>query len=209
MSQLLTEEQEEFILRNFKGIGNKELTELLNKRFNLKIQVNQIKCWKSNRKLNSGLDGRYNKGHVPANKGKHQRITGRMGETTFKLGHRPNNWVPVGTIRKKTDGYLYKKVKDDGPFQKRWKQLHRIIWEEANGPIPKGYKIIFLDRDKDNIVLSNLALVSLQEVLEINRKGLIFENDELTKTGINIARLNIKKNIRKRKSRRNKHDKTN
>ena len=209
MSRLLTEEQEYFVRKNIKGIGNKELTKMINEKFNLDIQVSQKKFWKRNRRLSSGLDGRYQKGHIPANKGKHHAITGRMGETIFKAGHRPKNWVPVGTIRGKTDGYLYKKVKNDGPVQERWKSLHRIIWEEAKGPIPKGHKLIFLDRNRKNVTLSNLALVSLQESLEINRNGLIFSDGELTKTGINIAKLNVKKNTIKRKSRRNKNDKTN
>ncbi|MFT9004950.1 MAG: HNH endonuclease signature motif containing protein [Liquorilactobacillus hordei] len=209
MSRLLTEEQENFVRKNIKGIGNKELTKMINKKFNLDIQASQIKSWKNNRRLSSGLDGRYHKGHIPANKGKHQAITGRMSETMFKPGNRPNNWMPVGTIRKKADGYFYKKIKNDGLFQRRWKQLHRIIWEEAKGPIPKGQKLIFLDGNKEHVKLNNLALVSLQESLEINRNGLIFSDGELTKTGINIAKLNVKKNTRKRKNRRNKYDKTN
>lgn len=37
---------------------------------------------------------------------------------------------------------------------------HRFLWETANGPIPKGHKVIFADGDKTNITLDNLIMVS-------------------------------------------------
>lgn len=43
------------------------------------------------------------------------------------------------------------------------KRLHRVIWEEANGEIPKGFHIHHKDHNKDNNALDNLELLSASE----------------------------------------------
>lgn len=40
------------------------------------------------------------------------------------------------------------------------KKCHLIVWENANGPKPKGYDIHHIDEDKRNFSLSNLQLLS-------------------------------------------------
>ena len=37
---------------------------------------------------------------------------------------------------------------------------HHVIWEAANGPIPKGYEIHHIDHDKSNNDLDNLLCLS-------------------------------------------------
>ncbi|MFT8837904.1 HNH endonuclease signature motif containing protein [Liquorilactobacillus satsumensis] len=186
-----TTEQNEFIKNNYKGLTNLELTTLVNDRFNLNLSVQQIKSYKGNHHFNSGLTGHFPKGHIPQNKGKKRGSFGRMSETQFKKGPRPELRTPLGTIKERADGYIWKKVNNDLPYPKRWKQVHRIKWEKAHGPIPKGKKLIFLDGNHKNTNLENLALVSLRENLEMNRKGLNYEDSELTKVGINISKINI------------------
>jgi hypothetical protein len=47
-----------------------------------------------------------------------------------------------------------------GPyFQRKGRRLHRLVWESANGPIPKGYEIHHMDHDKANNSLGNLELL--------------------------------------------------
>jgi hypothetical protein len=41
--------------------------------------------------------------------------------------------------------------------------LQRVIWEEANGPVPPGCLIIFADGDKRNCALENLACKTRSE----------------------------------------------
>ena len=43
---------------------------------------------------------------------------------------------------------------------KNYYYLHRKVWEEANGPIPDGFMIDHIDRDKTNNSLDNLRLVT-------------------------------------------------
>lgn len=53
----------------------------------------------------------------------------------------------------------YRKTKVNG----RTVQIHRMVWEQAHGPIPPGYIVHHVDHDKRNNDLSNLALMSRQE----------------------------------------------
>lgn len=114
-----------------------------------------------------GIAHRFPKGHVPANKGLRRPgwYRGRMRETQFKPGVRQGIAVklykPIGTERISKDGYRERKVNDDLPLQRRWKAVHRIVWEAENGPVPRGYIVAFKDGDKLNITLDNLELRSL------------------------------------------------
>ena len=65
-----SDEQKLFIENNAKGMSNKELTEKFNTYFNLNLEVSQIKSFKGNNKISSGLNGRFRKGQTSWNKGK-------------------------------------------------------------------------------------------------------------------------------------------
>lgn len=58
----------------------------------------------------------------------------------------------------------YKKKKARG----KTVSLHRLVWEQANGPIPDGYIVHHIDEDKMNNVLSNLQLVTHAEHSKIH-----------------------------------------
>lgn len=184
-----TEEQRKFIKENAKGIGNVELTEKFNKHFNLELGVNQIKAFKKNNHIRSGLTGRFKKGHQTWNKNKKKTWKGGE-ETQFKKGHTPKNHRPIGSERVDSkDGYLLVKIAEPN----KWKAKHRVIWEEANGSsLPKGHAIMFADGNICNFDLDNLILVSRRELLVLNQENLIQKDTELTKTALNIAKLKIK-----------------
>jgi hypothetical protein len=46
---------------------------------------------------------------------------------------------------------------------------HRLIWEQAYGPMPKGTIIIFKDKNRRNFALDNLEAITLKENMERNR----------------------------------------
>lgn len=202
-----TKEQEQFLIENNYGRYSNELAEMFNKKFGTSITARNIKTFRGNRKLNSGLTGRFEKGQKSWNKGrKWEEYMSKEGQansrkTTFKKGNKSWNCDPIGTEKWKHDheskshseGFLYVKVQD-GTKQNNWKQKHRLIWEQAYGPIPKGHKVIFKDGNRHNIVLDNLALVSNSQMLIMNRNDLIYEEQELTETGINIAKIIDKTN---------------
>lgn len=119
-----------------------------------------------------GMGTRFQKGLVPWNKGIHYTAGGRSAETRFKPGHRGGiaaaKYQPIGAERVSKDGYLQRKVNDDMPFQKRWKGVHLIVWEAANGPVPRGHAVVFKNGDKRDIRLENLDLISRRELMARN-----------------------------------------
>lgn len=198
-------DQEKFIELNSKGLGNLELTEMLNKKFGTSFTAKQIKAYKANHGISSGLTGHFQKGNVPSNKGKKmpKELYNKAKPTMFKSGHKPANTRPVGTIEKRSDTYWWKKISEDKvPARRNWKQIHRILWEEANGPVPEGHVIIFKDGNTDNLDLDNLMMVTMQERLLMARHGLFVKDyPELTESGAVLAKLmniiNQKKNVKK------------
>lgn len=168
---------------------NEEITKLFNKKFNLNQSEKAIAAIRKRHKIKTSSDGRFVKGDIPPNKGT-KGLTG-ANKTSFKKGNKPHNWVPIGSERVTKDGYIQVKVQE-GKKQHNWKGKHIIIWEEHNGPLQKGYAIIFGDGDKRNFDTDNLIRVSRRELLMLNQEDLIQKNTELTKAAINIAKLKIK-----------------
>ncbi len=210
MARLLNKEQETYLKSIVLGRSVKECTDLLNSQFGTSFTCNQIKSYKSNHSIKSGLTGHFPKGHIPANKGKKmsKEIYDKAKGTMFKLGQKPKNTDLIGTEKLLADGYVYVKIDDKPKVPKtvNWKQKHKLIWERKNGPIPKGHKVIFADQDRSNFDINNLVLVSDAELLIMNRKGLIYDDKDLTKVGANVAKVVNKTNkLRKRKN----HEKEN
>jgi len=110
-----------------------------------------------------GMRTRFQKGNVSWNKGTHYEAGGRSAETRFKPGERGNKFVPIGTERLNSDGYLDRKVAATGKCNVDWKAVHRLVWEEAHGPVPSGHVVAFKDGDKRNPTLANLVLRTRQE----------------------------------------------
>ncbi len=200
-SKVYPDEVKEFIKANYKGVGPKKMAELLNETFGTSYTHSQMKAWYSRHKLNSGVSGYFPKGHEPANKGKKGISYPGMEVTQFKKGHKPHNWVPIGSERVTKDGYIQVKIQE-GKFQKNWKCKHILIWEEAHGPVPEGHAIIFGDGNKRNFDLDNLLLVSRAQLVRMNQNKLIQDDTELTKTGILIADIYNKIGERKREKKK-------
>lgn len=95
---------------------------------------------------------------------------------------------PLYAERKDSQGYVLVKVSMTGSRYKRWKEKHRLVWEQAHGKIPKGMSIIFLDNDRQNCALENLAMVSKAEVVRLSQFGLRSGNREVTLAGIAVAK---------------------
>jgi len=196
VSKLFPKEIQEFIKTNAEDRGNTELTMLVNEYFKTQYTTKQIKTYKHNRHISSGLDGRFQPGTIPPNKGKKmpEELYKKCAPTMFKKGNLPTNYMPVGSEKRDSkDQFIYVKIADPNV----WKQKHHILWEQHNGKVPKGHNVVFLDGNRENIVIENLALVSDAELLELNRSKLKSKYPEITKAGITIAKTKCA--IRKRK----------
>ena len=160
-----------------------EIVEMFNKKFERQIDAKKLKETLGNHGISTGLTGRFEKGHVPVNKGK--KFPGTGNRTTFSKGNVPANKMNVGEDIITTDGYVKTKIAEPN----LWEYKHKLIWAEAHGPIPEKHSVIFADGDKLNLSIDNLLLVSRAELLMLNRKKLISENSELTKTGLNVVKV--------------------
>ncbi|MFJ5716564.1 HNH endonuclease signature motif containing protein [Neobacillus sp. NPDC093127] len=196
--RLFSKEQVAFIQENVIGLSNQELADLVNRTFNLSVATKQIKAWKNRHRLSSGLKG--TEGKAPPNKGTKGLYNVGGNETSFKKGQRPNNYKPVGSERIDQEGYLLIKVSDDGPWHKRWRHKHKVLWEEVNGPIPRGHVLLFADQNKQNLALDNLILITNKQLAVLNRRALIHKDADLTKTGIVIADIYSKISARRKKA---------
>lgn len=190
--RIFSDEQERFIRKNVQGKSNKDLAELINHTFGLQITIAQIKGWKANHKLSSGLTGYFERGHVPINKGTKGMFNVGGNKTSFKKGQPARNHKPVGTERIDRDGYVIVKVQDDGPWHKRWHPKHKLEWEKVHGKIPPGFVLIFLDGNKQNITMENLKLVTQAQNLQLNRKQWRSEIPEATLAGVNLTQIQAK-----------------
>lgn len=147
-----------------------ELTRMMNEHFGTDFTERQIKELKKENHIRSG-NGHWRKGHCDA----------RSIPTQFKKGIAPKNKKPVGTITMSSDGY--KKIKIGEPS--KWAVYHKYLWEQAYGKVPEGYCLIFKDGNREHTTLDNLAMVTLQERLILNRRNLINGTDE----SITLAKL--------------------
>jgi hypothetical protein len=186
-------EQSEYLRQHVKNISNSDLAVLMNNSFGLSLTRQQINTYKKNHNLRSGLDGRFQKGHIPANKNKkYPDMPHNTG--MFTKGQKPHNHLPVGTELMKSDGYIWVKIKEPN----KWRQKHVLLWEDVHGKKPRGMKLLFADGDRQNFDIDNIILVSSEEVLIMNRKSLIMQDRELTKSGVLLAKVYAKMSRRKR-----------
>lgn len=195
----LTEEQAAYVLANYKGVGPKEMAERIG------ATRMEVKAFYHNRHLNSGVTGYFPKGHVPWTKGKKPEEVCRTPEalarcvaTRFKAGHSPFNHMPVGTETIKDDGYWWRKVAEPN----KWKQLHRLKYEEFHGVrLKEDEMVMFLDGDHNNMDPENLVKITKRENQILNQKKLRSQDPEISYTGLAVARLEIAiKDRRKKKN---------
>lgn len=122
---------------------------------------------------NVGAATRFKKGQVPPNKGTRRPgwFRGRMRDTQFKKGHQANPAkarLPIGHERLNADGYLERKITDEGRGAQRWRAVHVLNWEAVNGPLPDGHALVFRDRNRMNTAVENLELVTRAELMRRN-----------------------------------------
>ena len=123
----------------------------------------------SGRIIEPSVANQFKPGHTPHNKGKQisAEIYEKVAPTMFKRGNKPHNTKPNGTINIRADKsgrlYQYIKIKDC-----QWELLQRHVWTQANGEIPPGSVVIFLDGNYLNCDISNLQVISRRENMARN-----------------------------------------
>ena len=99
---------------------------------------------------------------------------------------------PIGS-ETTLNGYVWVKVSDTShkkdSFYKNWKQKHRIVWEERNGPVPDGCNIVFLDKNHSNCAIENLYAVNGKILREMSKKSWWSDNPEITLAALKWCEL--------------------
>jgi hypothetical protein len=113
---------------------------------------------------------RFKKGQDPWNKGIPFKPPGSE-KGQFKKGNLPHN-------TKAGDGCItvrFANSKKSLPYQYirlglgKWRELHRHLWEQAHGPIPRGHLVVFRNGNTLDCRLENLELITLRENADRNR----------------------------------------
>lgn len=198
-SFLFNDEEVKYLKEIIPGKTSDKIALDFNAKFNREITMKQIQRFKKYHKIRSGVVTQWGHGQVNRYKLPPGQCVPNGEQTRFKEGNHPHNTQPVGTVLMKSDGYIYKKIAETKPSRFGWKQLHRLIWEDAHGPVPKNMCLIFLNQNKNDVRLDNLALITRAENVRMNRLNLFSEDPEITKAGLNIARIIIQiANVKRR-----------
>lgn len=156
------------------------MMEYINSTYGTSYTRLQIKGFFKRNKIRS--NGKFD--YVPWNKGM------KIGHTSekqhfFQKGHLPPGHKEIGSEVIRNTGYTMVKVAEPN----EWRFKHHLVWEEAHGPIPDGYRVIFLDGDKTNCDIGNLAAIPKEVDFKLIGHKLRFKNGELTKASINYIKL--------------------
>lgn len=96
-----------------------------------------------------------------------KKLPGRTSSTSFVKGQRPPNWMPLGAHKVNTDGYLVRKIKEGNNGGLNWEGVHRLVWKEANRPIPQRHMIVFKDGMRttvlEEITIDRLECIDREE----------------------------------------------
>ena len=187
---IFSQEQAEFIRREYRRRPLVELAGATNDRFGTSFTTAQMRAFTNNHSVRSGRTGRFEPGHKTWNSGmKGYEAGGRSKETRFQPGSPPEsarNYRPIGSVRVNDDGYLERKVSDDQSIApaRRWVAEHRLLWEAAKGQIPENHAVVFLDGDPLNLELDNLRCVHRGVLARMNKRGLNQTTGEARKAAI-------------------------
>lgn len=198
----------DYVKNNYKGKTTIDFAKELSQKFGLDITDSKLQNLKNRIKIKDKFifepvpnGGCYKKGQEPFNKGlkwdDYMSKESQIGslKTTFKKGNRADNVLDIGDERMRyashDDGYLCVKMYD-GKKNRNWIPKQRVVWEKHYGKVPDRHKVIFLDGDRFNFDINNLALVSNGEELQINKLNLVSGNPELKKTAVLAVKTRFK-----------------
>lgn len=194
-----TEDELAFLRDYAPGHSRKECHAEFNRRFpDRQRSLGSVVACMKNHDFKTGRDGHFHKGRksVPWNKGKKMTPEHRAKceRSFFGSENKPPKTEPVGTEKRLSDGYIWVKI-DDKPNAKKqvnWRQKQRLVWEQHNGPVPEGMFVTFLDGNRENFAIENLALITRAEHARLNQSGLRSEDPEITAAALQLAKLTTK-----------------
>lgn len=180
-------------MRKHETMPRKELTTLINSEFGANFSLASVKskCFKLG--LRTGRCGRFETGASAWNAG--TKGVMKPNASSFKKGSVPKNMKPIGYEYVNTQGYVYVKIADPDKFILK----HKLVWEKANGKVPRGFVITFKNADKQDCRLGNLELVSRAVMARMNQSFSHLSTSETNESCILLAKIKDKTHSLKRK----------
>lgn len=205
-------EVDEYIANNYSGCSPAEMSRRVNKVFGFDFSADQLRTFYRKHGLKSGCNASFFEGEVKKYILEKYETTGpkRMTEmvnTKFGLSisveqmrslyynhglvsDDPHRFatLPPGSEHRSGSGGIVVKVSGVGDTAV-YVPKHKMIWEQANGPIPENCVLVFLDGDKTNCSLKNLRLVTKQEFYTLVHQNLLTGSPDANESAILIARI--------------------
>lgn len=165
-----TDEENAFLRGFIPGHTEREISGAFEARFGRALTASQVANRKARLGVRSGTHGgRFERGNVPANKGRTWDEQGipedtrkRMRSGQFRPGNLPHTTRPLLDTRVSRDGYteihvgLHRRERAND----QWIPLSHFVWEQANGrEWPEGCRAVFADRDPTNLDPENVVPV--------------------------------------------------
>lgn len=161
--------QKEWFEKTVPGKSTNEIKELYKKEFGIDVEEQHIKYAKRRYELKSNYNPQqYYKGHIPNN----TKVVGTERITYDKRNNRKETYVKVAN--------------------NKWVRKQKYIYEKYKGKLPYDSVIIFLDGNRENFELDNLKAVPRDVSLAMIGTRTYFDDVELNKTSIAVARLKVK-----------------
>lgn len=167
-----TPEQDEFIAKHYLTMPIKTIAKHLNRSHcGVRIAMKRLKLViPSSLAAERRKQHQFAKGRTPINKGKKQSeymspaAIAKSAVTRFKPGQLPHNcYNEVGKVTMRKDSKTGRDYQHICLAVGKWKMLHVHVWEQNNGPVPKGMVVRIKDGDTLNTELSNLELITRKE----------------------------------------------
>ena len=191
-----TDEEDAWLAENRPNMFGDRLAEEFYKRFGKRRTANSLICRCKKNGVRCDLDSKFQKGKpswhsgMSAEEYKSHYTEESFAKGKFKKGERSLAYkYDVGdeVIR---DDYVYVKISDDPKIspKQQWKSKQRFIYEQHYGELPDGYQVIFLDGDRENFDIENLAAITDSERMTLTANKW-YGKGEIAKTGIVYAKL--------------------
>lgn len=162
-----TEEMLSYIREYSPSIPRKELLIMFNEKFNMNISHDALN-WVCKSNGIKGIKNFYKGCECP-----HKNTKYKVGDEFFIAGE----WRVLTS------------TEEGVPILQRSEYKKRILWEKAYGEVPENHCFIYLDGDKRNCELENLACVPLIWMRIMTKNGWIKGEKEITLSAIKWCEL--------------------
>lgn len=162
----------EFIRDNQHGITRQELANRVNARFGENVTASQMRSYCAKYKWKNGICGQFKKGGKPWCTGLAGTGLVKAPPRAFKKGHTLKKREPIGYEYINHNGFTCVKIAEG-----RYKQKQVMVYEQHKGPIPRGYRLRFIDNNKQNFDIDNLELVPIGVAIQTK----LTDNPQLNK----------------------------